>query len=115
MFRNNGNLTSKLTRKLALWRNVQSVEMNELGQFPIVETHIKTIWGGIVPQTGQLLSGRAADTSLSRTTHKIIVRYDPSILPSDWFIYGGSRYEILYILDPYLNHERLEIFCEVVM
>lgn len=115
MFRNNGNLTSKLTRKLALWRNVKSVEMNELGQFPIVETHIKTIWGGIVPQTGQLLSGRAADTSLSRTTHKIIVRYDPSILPSDWFIYGGSRYEILYILDTYLNHERLEIFCEVVM
>ena len=101
MFRNNGNLTSQLNRKLELWR--------------IVETLIKTVWGGIIPQTGQLLSGRAADTTLSRTTHKIKVRYDPSILPSDWFVYGGSRYDILYILDPYLNHERLEIFCEVVV
>lgn len=54
MFRNNGNLTSQLNRKLELWRNVPSSEMNELGQYPIVETLIKTVWGGIIPQTGQL-------------------------------------------------------------
>ena len=27
----------------------------------------------------------------------------------------GQRYNILYILDPYLQHERLELFCEVRM
>lgn len=115
MFRNNGNLTSKLNCQLELWRNVTSTEMNKLGQYPKAETLIKKVWGGIVPQTGGLLSGRTAGTELTRTTHKIIVRYDAQIKPSDWFIHDGSRYAILYILDPYMNHERLEIFCEVVL
>lgn len=30
-----------------------------------------------------------------------------------WLVISGVRYEILYILDPHLQHERLEIFCEV--
>jgi len=30
-------------------------------------------------------------------------------------MYDGVRYNILYIMDPYLDHERLEVFCEVLL
>ena len=30
-----------------------------------------------------------------------------------WLEIAGETYDILYILDPYLRHETLEIFCEV--
>ena len=69
----------------------------------------------VIPQTGSLLSGRTADTTLSRTTHKIVMRYCKDITPDMWFVYDGIRYNILYIMDPYLDHERLEIFCEVLL
>ena len=95
-----GHLSSMLQHIAELWHNVESKEMDELGQYPIVPTLIGNVYCAVVPQTGSLLSGRMADTTLSRTTHKIV-------------IIEGQRYDILYILDPYLNKERLEIFCEV--
>ena len=76
---------------------------------------MKDVWAEVKPQTGSLLSGRAAESTLSRTTHKITVRYDSRITLGMWFMAGGQRYEILYILDPYLTGEVLEIFCEVVI
>lgn len=88
--------------------------MNDLGQYPNVVFKVATMWASIVPQTGSLLAGRTNDTALSKTTHKIIVRYRDDILPSDWFMYNGERYNIIYISDPYASHERLEIFCEVL-
>ena len=67
----------------------------------------------VVPQTGSLLTGRPAETQLSRTTHKIIIRYRKDVTPDMWMEIQGQRYTILYILDPYLRHETLELFCEV--
>lgn len=75
---------------------------------------LTTVYAGVIPQTGSLLKGRTADTTLSRTTHKIITRYRKDIIQDMWFMYEGVRYDILYIMDECLNHERLEIFCEVV-
>ena len=43
------------------------------------------------------------------------MRYCKDITPDMWFVYDGVRYNILYIMDPYLDHERLEIFCEVLL
>lgn len=108
------NLTSTLNRKIELWYNGKSAEKNDLGQYDIAETKLKDIWAGVIPQTGSLLNGRSADTELSQTTHKIITRYRTDIKPDMWFKYGGQRYDILYIMDPYNNHERLEIFCKAV-
>lgn len=114
MMQNKGSLTSMLNRKIELWHNGKATEKNELGQYDIVDTKLKDIWAGVIPQTGSLLSGRSADTALTETTHKIITRYRTDIKPDMWFVYSGQRYNILYILDPYNNHERLEIFCKVV-
>lgn len=89
--------------------------MNELGQYPIVDTVIGNMHCGVIPQTGGLLSGRTAETTLARTTHKFVCRYRNDIEPDMWLIIGGQKYNILYVMDPYLNKERLEIFTEVVI
>lgn len=109
-----GSLTTMLNRKVEIWCNGKATEKNELGQYDTVETKLKEIWAAVIPQTGSLLSGRSADTEFSQTTHKIVTRYRRDLKPDRWFVYDGQRYNILYILDPYNNHERLEIFCKVV-
>jgi len=67
----------------------------------------------VTPQTGSLLSGRAAETTISRTTHKVTIRYRKGLTEDMWLEIEGETYDILYILDPYMRHEWLEIFCEV--
>lgn len=108
-------LTSICKNRLEVWGETTSKTKNRLGQYPKEETKLFEVWGAIIPQTGSLLSGRKADTTLTRTTHKIVLRYNKNITSAQWFIYDGIRYNILYIMDPYLNNERLECFCEVVI
>lgn len=108
-------LTSILKNRVEVWGEVTSETKNRLGQYPKGEKKLFEVWAAIIPQTGSLLSGRQADTTLTRTTHKIVMRYNKNITSAQWFIYDGVRYDILYIMDPYLNSERLECFCEVVI
>lgn len=115
MYRKNKNLSSILQRKIELWGNRKSSEPNRLGQYEIVPQQIKSIWAAVIPQTGSLLQGRAADTTLARTTHKVIIRYDKNVSEDMWFVIDNNRYDILYILNPYLNNERLEVFTEVLL
>lgn len=107
------NLSSLLTQKATIMKNGVGTVKDALGQYPQADTTVATVWCGVIPQTGSLLSGRAAETQLTRTTHKVVMRYRTDIKPDMWLIIGGVRYDILYILDPYLLHERLEVFCEV--
>ena len=109
------SMSSILNRKAVIKKLGRAAEKDELGQYPAEEQTVATVWAGVTPQTGSLLSGRAAETQLSRTTHKVVIRYRKDVTPDMWLIIGGQRYDILYILDPYLQHERLEIFCEVRM
>lgn len=102
-----------LQQRAELWHNSEAKEMDELGQYPIEPTLLGQLYCAVIPQTGSLLSGRMADTTLSRTTHKVVIRYRNDIKPDMWLMIEGQRYDILYTLDPYLNKERLEIFCEV--
>lgn len=108
-------LSSMLKNRLEVWGVVTATEKNRLGQYPKEEKKLFDVWGAILPMTGGLLSGRQAETTLTRTTHKIVTRYTNKINSSMFIMYKGTRYDILYIQDPYLNGERLEIFCEVVI
>lgn len=108
-------LSSMLKNRLEIWRVETATEKNRLGQYPKEEKKLFEVWGAILPQNGGLLNGRPADTTLTRTTHKIVTRYTDKIKSSDFIMYKGTRYDIIYIQDPYLNGERLEIFCEVVI
>lgn len=107
-------LSSICKNRCELWRTETSTEKNRLGQYPKTDIKVMEFWAAILPQSGGLLNNRPADTLLTRTTHKIVCRYNDKINSSDWIIYNGTRYDIIYIQDPYLNNERLEIFVEVV-
>lgn len=107
------NLASDLRCRAVIRKKVQAETRDALGQYPVEERTVDCVWCSVVPQTGSLLTGRAAETALSRTTHKIVIRYRPDIRPDMWFVVDGVIYDILYILDPYVRHEHLEIFCEV--
>ena len=107
------SLSSHLNQRAEIWKNGVSDTKDALGQYPQKDQLVATVWAGVVPQTGSLLSGRAAETQLTRTTHKVIIRYRKDVTADMWLMIGGARYDILYILDPYLRHEWLEIFCEV--
>lgn len=108
------NLAGRLNRKIELWENVKTENLNAIGQTAWKEQKVCELWAEVRPQTGSLLN-RTAETKLSRTTHKIIIRYNKEISPGMWFTADGQRYEILYILDPYLAHDTLEVFCEVLI
>lgn len=106
------SLSSRLNQRAEIWKNGISATKDALGQYPQEDQPVATVWAGAIPQTGSMLSGRAAETQLTRTTHKVIIRYRTDLTADMWLMIGGVRYDILYILDPYLAHERLEIFCE---
>lgn len=107
-------LSSMLNRRLAVYGYETAKEKNKLGQYPKQEVKVMEVYGAILPQTGGLLNGRPADTTLTRTTHKIVIRYNKNITSANWFVYDNTRYNILYIMDSYLGHEKLECYCEVV-
>lgn len=56
-----------------------------------------------------------ADTMLSKTTHKITIRYNPDIDYSCWIMYAGRRFDIDYINDPHLDKRYLELFVQEVI
>ena len=113
MIISNATPSTRLNRRCVIMGYTQATEKDVLGQYPVVESEIATVWCGVTPQTGSMLSGRPGDTVLTNTTHKVTIRYRTDLLPSNWLMIDGVRYDILYILDPYLRHEVLEIFCEV--
>lgn len=108
-------LSSICKNRLEVWGTVTATEKNRLGQYPKEDKKLFDVYGAVLPQTGSLLNGRQADITLCRTTHKIVLRYNDKITSANWFVYNGVRYDILYIMDPYLNSERLECYCEVVI
>ena len=104
-----------LRNRVEVWHNVE-VE-NKLKKKSTEPAKKLSLWAQIIPKTGSLLTGRTADTMLSKTTHVIKCRYidGKDIGPDDWIVYQGQRYDIDYILNPYMRNETLEIFCQVVV
>lgn len=122
----------ELNRRIEVWGKIPTE--NELGADDFLPGKIKTIWAKIVPQTGKLQSQSNANTLVANTSHKIIIRYGSGkdIKNDNWLMYFenkvdsdtyaesaiknqnskvGHRFDINYILDPFYNHETLELFC----
>lgn len=104
----------KYDKRIDHWGKVKFI--NELGEDDYKDESIKKIWASIVPQTGSLKKTQA-ETILTNTTHKIIVRYlsGKAIKESDFIMFRSRRYDIKFILNPYFKDEKLEIFCEQVL
>lgn len=107
--------TGKLNRKIRFFRHEDTGGVTELGADQMSERVFYECWACIEPRTGSLLSGRTADTMLSKTTHKITIRYNPEIDYSCWIMYAGRRFDIDYINDPHLDKRYLELFVQEVV
>ncbi len=105
--------SSKFDKKIEVWSPKGQKVENKLGEVRYKPGKLKTIWAGIIPQTGSLIKQSNTDTLLANTTHKIIVRYNAGkdIKNDMWFIYKEHRFDINYVLNPYFRNETLEIFC----
>lgn len=113
MIKFHSQTATRLNKRADIKVLAESPVKDELGQYPIVEQLVASVWCAVIPQAGSMLNGRQADTLLTKTTHKIIIRYRDDIRDNMWIECGGEIYSILYILNPYLERETLEIFCEV--
>ena len=66
------SLSSRLNRRAEIWKNGVSATKDALGQYPQEDQKVAAVWAGVTPQTGSMLSGRTAETQLTRTTHKVM-------------------------------------------
>ncbi|MGG3307456.1 phage head closure protein [Paenibacillus lautus] len=105
----------KLRGKVTVWHKEKF--QNELKQTDYRDAVFKDkVWVEIIPQTATLQRAQA-ETLLSNTTHKIIVRYGSGkdITKNMWITYKDHRFDIKFILNPYFRNAKLEIFAEEVI
>jgi len=104
----------RLRGKITVWHKEEFT--NELKQEDYRDALFRTLWADIIPQTGTLQRAQA-ETLLSNTTHKIVVRFGSGkdIKQDMWITYKGHRFDIKFILNPYFRNEKLEIFAEEVI
>ena len=103
----------KLNKRIEVWSEIPFE--NESLEADTKEQLVKKVYSSIIPMTGSL-KNQAANTVVSGTTHKIIIRYITGkfIKDSMWFMFKGTRYDIKFILNPFEANKKLEFFCEVV-
>lgn len=104
-----------LCHRIEIWHFIKTGKTNDIGADEVMEEMLMKRWAKLESRTGSLLTGRAADTVLSKTTHKITIRYNPDINYSCWIMYAGRRFDIDYINDPHLNKRYLELFVQEVV
>lgn len=106
----------ELDSRILIYRlKKQESELNE--EEPVPEL-LKTIWAKVEPRTGSLLSGRPAETMLSKTTHSITVRAEMlKDISTDCYIIWTDvigqkhRFDIDYILPPVRRQPFTSIYC----
>lgn len=102
-----------LNKKITIYANA-NIE-NELGEITEKEVILKELFASIIPKTGSLLAGRAGNTILTKTTHKITVRYTDAIKENMIIKFKNHKYTTDYILNPYESDKYLEIFVQEVI
>ena len=108
-----------LDKRVEVWGKIKVYD-NELKEWTFEDGKIKTIWSCLIPQTGSLQK-QQADTILSNVTTKIKVRYGAGkdITEDMHIVYmeGNKihRFDIKYILNPYMSNDFLEIFCQEII
>lgn len=97
-----------------IWQDKDGDEEDELGNKITLPTKVGETFARIESRVGSLLSGRAADTVVSKTTHKITWSYYnfPEVVAGvQYIMYEGKRFNIDYSLDEEFRHEELQVFC----
>lgn len=110
----------QLDERVEFWKF--DTEENKLGQDQPVERLVKKAWAKVEPKTGSLLTGRPADTILSKTTHTVTVRGETTvgITPGCWILWTDCfgtkhRLDINYILPPVRTERFTTIYAQEVI
>lgn len=95
----------KLDQRIAIYQN--EVIVNDLNEDQPAPALLKRVWANVQPRTGSLMSGRPADTMLSKTTHVVTVRSEvlKNITTDCYILWTDAngqrhRFDIDYILPP---------------
>lgn len=97
-----------------IWQDKDGEDEDELGNKIPVPTKVGGTFARVESRVGSLLSGRAADTVVSKTTHKITWDYKnfPEVVAGVQYIKFENRsFDIDYSLDEEFRHEELQVFC----
>lgn len=108
------NLCSRLNNRVALYGKIEAI--NELGEKDYQYQKIKTIWAEVLPQSGSEKVGQG-NTIFAEISHKFTVRTKAidSLSNDMYFIFEGQKYDIKYFQPNYKWHDRIEIFCKLVV
>lgn len=104
-----------LKHYVEVWHRSHSGNVNDLGADTVVDEIKLKAWMKLETRTGSLLTGRTAESKLSKTTHKFLARFNRDITPDCWIMFDGHRYDIDYVSDPNFDRQWMEIFCQEVM
>ena len=99
---------------IEIWQDVEGSEEDEFSNKILVPTKVGETFAKIESRVGSLLSGRAADTVVSKTTHKITWSYlnFPEVTPRKHYIkFRNKRFDIEYSLNDEFKDEELQVFC----
>lgn len=99
----NKNL-GEMKHKIAIYKQ-SFAEDDILGTDEPEDVLLCKIWANIAPRTGSMLTGRDANTILSRTTHAITVRSRGDITPDCYIVHidefgNKHKFTIDYIRPP---------------
>ena len=110
----------KLDSKIRIYK--QTIGINELGEQQPEGTLLKTIWSAVLPRTGSMMNGRAADVMLSKTTHCITIRAEEAMdITVDclirWNDLNGKEhvFDIDYVLPPTRKSRFTEVYVQEVV
>ncbi len=105
----------KLRHLIEIYENKTTDEKNELDENIEKAVCIGSVFASFEFRGGGLLTGRPADSVLSRTTHKFTYVYNnlPILLnDKNWIEYKGKKYNVLFTLNEDENNEFLQVFTE---
>lgn len=99
--------TGKLNKRVQLIRRITSAD--EYGFDTFTDAVHCTCWASIEPARGKVFyeMERKTDTEYS----KITIRWRPGITHDMKVKYQDHLYDIDTIVDPYMRHEALELYC----
>lgn len=98
-----------------IWTKAETDETDALGENVIKDIKIKeNVFADIETRAGSLLSGRPADTVMSKVTHKITYPYNNCpvrLLPDKhWITYKNVKFNIEYFLNEGLEDIEAQVF-----
>lgn len=114
----------RLNRRIEIWE-LSPTEDDELHAQTVEPVLLKKVWAQISPKTGSMLTGRAADTILTKTTHEVRMRQISAaqMTKGCYLIYrermGGivkeHRFDIDYMLPPTYGDDLIQVFVQEVL